>query len=256
LIQFAALKTNEMQIIPAIDLRAGRCVRLRQGNYDEETVFGDDPAAMAEHWVALGAERLHLVDLDGARDGHPSNVPSVRAILDRVRVPCQLGGGVRSTAAVAELLGLGLDRVIVGTRAVTDTAWFEKLCGDFPQKICLGLDARDGKLAMEGWTHLSTINTLDLARRFDGLPLAAIIYTDISRDGMMGGVNLRSVEELVRAVRAPVIASGGVTVLADLTSLAATGVVACIIGRALYEKSIALPDAIRAANEANADGSS
>jgi phosphoribosylformimino-5-aminoimidazole carboxamide ribotide isomerase len=238
-----------MQIIPAIDLRAGRCVRLRQGNYEEETVFSDDPAAMAEHWVSQGAERLHLVDLDGARDGTLANVPSVRAILDRVRVPCQFGGGVRSTAAVAELLGLGLDRVIVGTRAVTDSAWFEKLCGDFPKRVCLGLDARDGKLAMEGWIHTSATNTLDLARRFDGLPLAAIIYTDISRDGMMRGVNLRSVEELVQAVRTPVIASGGVTTLSDLTSLAASGVVGCIVGRALYEKSIALPDAIRAANE-------
>lgn len=239
-----------MQIIPAIDLRAGRCVRLRQGSYDQETVFSDDPAATAEHWVSQGAQRLHLVDLDGARDGHPANVPSVRAILDRVRVPCQLGGGVRSTAAVSELLGLGLDRVIVGTRAVADTAWFAKLCGDFPAKICLGLDARHGKLATEGWTQTSATNTLDLARRFDSLPLAAIIYTDISRDGMMSGVNLRAIEELVRAVRTPVIASGGVTVLTDLQSLAASGVVGCIVGRALYEKTIALPDAIRVANEA------
>jgi phosphoribosylformimino-5-aminoimidazole carboxamide ribotide isomerase len=235
-----------MQIIPAIDLRAGRCVRLRQGNYDDETVFSDDPAAVAEHWVSQGADRLHLVDLDGARDGHPANVSSVRAILDRVRVPCQLGGGVRSTAAVAELLGLGLDRVIVGTRAVADTAWFEKLCGDFPEKICLGLDARDGKLATEGWTQTSSTNTLDLARHFDRLPLAAIIYTDISRDGMMSGVNLRPIEELVRSVRTPVIASGGVTELDDLRALVPTGVVACIVGRALYEKTIMLADAISA----------
>jgi phosphoribosylformimino-5-aminoimidazole carboxamide ribotide isomerase len=241
-----------MQIIPAIDLRAGRCVRLRQGNYNDETVFGEDPAGMAEHWVSQGAERLHIVDLDGARDGHPGNVPSVRAILNRVRVPSQLGGGIRSTAAVSELLGLGLERVIVGTRAVADTTWFEKLCEDFPKKICLGLDARDGMLATECWTQLSGTNILDLARRFDGLPLAAIIYTDINRDGMLSGVNLRSVEELVKAVRTPVIASGGVTALAELRSLRATGVIACIVGRALYEKSINLPDAIRVATEVSA----
>jgi phosphoribosylformimino-5-aminoimidazole carboxamide ribotide isomerase len=239
-----------MQIIPAIDLRAGRCVRLRQGNYEDETVFGDDPAAMAQHWVSQGAERLHLVDLDGAREGHPANILSVRAILDRVAVPCQFGGGVRSAAAVNELLGLGLDRVIVGTRAVADTTWFSKLCGDFPGKVCLGLDAREGKLATEGWTHTSATQVLDLARRFDGLPLAAIIYTDISRDGMMRGVNLRAIVDLVQQVRTPVIASGGVTTLDDVRSLAASGVVGCIVGRALYEHTMALGEAIRVATEA------
>jgi phosphoribosylformimino-5-aminoimidazole carboxamide ribotide isomerase len=239
-----------MQIIPAIDLRAGRCVRLRQGNYDDETVFGDDPAAMAQHWVSEGAERLHLVDLDGARAGNPANVASVRAILDRVRVPCQFGGGVRSNAAVAELLGLGLDRVIVGTRAVADVAWFQKLCGEYPSRICLGLDARDGKVATEGWTQTSEMDAMELAHRFDELPLAAIIYTDIHRDGMMSGVNLQATEELVRSVRTPVIASGGVTALDDLRSLAACGVAGCIVGRALYEGSIALPDALRVATEA------
>jgi phosphoribosylformimino-5-aminoimidazole carboxamide ribotide isomerase len=238
-----------MQIIPAIDLRAGRCVRLRQGNYDDETVFGDDPAAMAQHWVSHGAERLHLVDLDGARDGHPANIASVRSILDKVRVPCQFGGGVRSTAAVAELLGLGLDRVIVGTRAESDTNWFSKLCGDFPGKICLGLDAREGKLATDGWTQTSTTQALELASRFDRLPLAAIIYTDISRDGMMSGVNLVAIKELVRQVSTPVIASGGVTTIGDVNALASSGVVGCIVGRALYEQTITLADAIRAAAE-------
>lgn len=234
-----------MHIIPAIDLRAGRCVRLRQGNYDDETVFGDDAAAIAEHWVTQGAGRLHLVDLDGARDGNPANIASVRAIIARARVPCQFGGGVRSRAAVAELLGLGLDRVIVGTRAVADTAWFEQLCRDYPDRVCLGLDARDGKVATEGWTQTSPMDALELARRLDALPLAAIIYTDISRDGMMSGVNLRSTEELVRTVRTPVIASGGVTTLADVEALASSGVSACIVGRALYEGTIALPEAIR-----------
>lgn len=234
-----------MQIIPAIDLRAGRCVRLRQGNYADETVFSEDPAAMAEHWVSQGAERLHLVDLDGARDGQPENLKSVRAILDRVHVPCQFGGGVRSNAAVAELLALGLDRVVVGTRAVEDPSWFETICRDFPGKICLGLDAREGQVATEGWTQTSATGAIDLAKRFDDLPLAAIIYTDISRDGMMSGVNLAAVEEMAKAVRTPVIASGGVTTLEDVRSLARIGVAGCIIGRSLYEGKISFPDAIR-----------
>ncbi len=234
-----------MQVIPAIDLRAGRCVRLRQGNYADETVFSEDPAAMAVHWVSQGAERLHLVDLDGAREGQPANLASVRAILDRVRVPCQFGGGVRSNAAVAELLSIGLDRVVVGTRAVADAKWFEDLCRQFPYKICLGLDAREGQVATDGWTQTSSTRVLDLARRFDELPLAAIIYTDIGRDGMMSGVNLSAVEEMAKAVRTPVIASGGVTTLDDVRTLSAIGVAGCIVGRALYEDTISLPEAIR-----------
>jgi phosphoribosylformimino-5-aminoimidazole carboxamide ribotide isomerase len=234
-----------MQIIPAIDLRAGRCVRLRQGNYADETVFSEDPAAMAQHWVSQGAERLHLVDLDGAREGQPANLRSVRAILDHVRVPCQFGGGVRSNVAVAELIALGLDRVVVGTRAVEDMSWFETLCREFPAKICLGLDAREGQIATEGWTQTSATRALDLAKRFDDLPLAAIIYTDISRDGMMSGVNLRAIEEIVKTVRSPVVASGGVTTIDDVRAVAKIGAAGCIVGRALYEGRISLPDAIQ-----------
>ncbi|MBI3469414.1 MAG: 1-(5-phosphoribosyl)-5-[(5-phosphoribosylamino)methylideneamino]imidazole-4-carboxamide isomerase [Planctomycetes bacterium] len=236
-----------MLIIPAIDLRGGRCVRLRQGNYDEETVFGDDPAAMAAHWVSLGAGRLHLVDLDGARAGRPGNLDSVRAILQRVQAPCQFGGGVRKSETVAELLALGVDRVVVGTRALTEPEWFRQLCQAFPQRVCLGLDARDGKVAVEGWTRTSTTAAVDLARQLAELPLAAIIYTDISRDGMMGGVNLHAIRELTQAVATPVIASGGVTTLEDVRALAALGVAGCIVGRALYEGRISLPEAIRLA---------
>ena len=236
-----------MEIIPAIDLRGGRCVRLRQGNYDDDTVFGDDPAAMAAHWVSQGAERLHLVDLDGARAGRPSNLDCVRAILRRVPVPCQFGGGVRSNETVAELLAAGLDRVIVGTRALAEPEWFATLCRAFPGQVCLGLDARDGKVATEGWTQTSTIAAVDLARQLAELPMAAIIFTDISRDGMMGGVNLAAMRELKESVSTPVIASGGVTTLDDVQALAALGVAGCIVGRALYEHRILLPAAIQSA---------
>ena len=234
-----------MQIIPAIDLRGGRCVRLRQGNYDDETVFGEDPAAMAAHWVSQGAQRLHLVDLDGARAGRLGNLDSVRAISLRVQVPCQVGGGVRTSETVAELLALGVDRVIVGTGAVTEPEWFRQLCQAFPQRVCLGLDARDGKIAIEGWTRTSRTAPVDLARHLAGLPLAAIIYTDISRDGMMGGVNLDAIRELTQAVSTPVIASGGVTTLDDVRALARLPVAGCIVGRALYEGKISLPEALR-----------
>ena len=240
-----------MQLIPAIDLRAGRCVRLRQGNYDDETVFGDDPAAMAEHWVSLGAERLHLVDLDGARDGQPANLASVRGILGRVRVPIQFGGGVRSNEIVAELIAMGIDRVVIGTRALAEPVWFASLCGEFPGRICLGLDARDGNVATDGWTKISTTPAIELARTLDDLPLAAIIYTDISRDGMMGGVNLRAIRQMIEAVRTPVIASGGVSTIDDIRALAKLPVLGCIVGRALYEGTLSLPEAITVARGAS-----
>ncbi len=236
-----------MQVIPAIDLRAGRCVRLRQGNYADETVFGDDPGAMAEHWVNQGAERLHLVDLDGARDGQPRNLQYVVGILRRIRVPCQFGGGVRSRETVAELLRLGLDRVVIGTRALADAEWFQLLCREFPGRVCLGLDARDGHVATDGWTQTSATRAVDLARQFDDLPLAGVIYTDISRDGMMSGVNLPAIKELTRAVSSPVIASGGVTTVDDVRNLARLQVAGCIVGRALYDCRLSLADAVRAA---------
>jgi phosphoribosylformimino-5-aminoimidazole carboxamide ribotide isomerase len=235
-----------MQIIPAIDLRGGRCVRLQQGDYNKETVFGDDPAAMAEHWVGQGAERLHLVDLDGARSGGPRNLNAVRAIVGRVRVPCQFGGGVRHREAVEQLLAAGLDRVVIGTRALADPDWFRGLCAGFPGRVCLGLDARDGNVATDGWTETSSTPAMDLARRFDDPALAAVIYTDISRDGMMSGVNLPAVAQMAAAITRPLIASGGVTTLDDVRGLARLRVAGCIVGRALYEGKISLPDAIRA----------
>jgi phosphoribosylformimino-5-aminoimidazole carboxamide ribotide isomerase len=232
-----------MQVIPAIDLRGGQCVRLRQGDYDRETVFGDDPAAMAARWESEGASRIHLVDLDGAREGHPVNREAVRAILGRVKVPCQLGGGVRDEATIAAWLDAGLDRVIVGTRALRDPRWFRLMAEKYPGRLTLGLDAKDGRVATGGWLDVSSVFATELALQFDDLPLAALIYTDIARDGMLEGPNLETTEALARRLRTPVTASGGVGRLEDLARLATLPVEACIVGRALYEGRFRLIEA-------------
>jgi phosphoribosylformimino-5-aminoimidazole carboxamide ribotide isomerase len=235
-------------IFPAIDLRGGQCVRLRQGDYDQETVFGSDPADMARRWVSHGAAYLHLVDLDGARQGHPVNGPSVRAIVAASGVPCQLGGGLRSEAHVEEALGWGVTRVILGTGALKDPAWLETLCRRQPGRIVLGIDARDGMVATEGWLQVSSKPALEFARQCAGWPLAALVYTDISRDGMLEGPNLAALAEMARAVPIPVIASGGVTTVDDVRRLAQVGLAGCIIGRALYEGRLDLREAIALAS--------
>jgi phosphoribosylformimino-5-aminoimidazole carboxamide ribotide isomerase len=232
-----------MEVIPAIDLRGGRCVRLRQGDYDRETVFGDDPAAMAARWESKGAGRLHLVDLDGAREGRPVNVAAVRAILDRVMIPCQLGGGVRDDATADAWLTAGVERVIVGTQALKAPDWFGALAGRHPGRVVLGLDAREGKVATDGWLEGSQAEAGDLAARFDDLPLAAVVFTDIARDGELSGPNVEATAALARRLRAPVIASGGVGTLDDLRRLAAHPIAGCIVGRALYEGRFTLRDA-------------
>ncbi|WP_169978864.1 1-(5-phosphoribosyl)-5-[(5-phosphoribosylamino)methylideneamino]imidazole-4-carboxamide isomerase [Tautonia rosea] len=232
-----------MQVIPAIDLRGGRCVRLVQGDYDRETVFGEDPAAMAEHWVAEGASRLHLVDLDGAKLGRPANVESVRAILDRVGVPCQLGGGVRDEATLKAWLDAGLERVIVGTQALKDPVWFASMAERYPDRLILGLDAKGGRVATAGWLDVSSVEATSLAEGFDALPLAAIIYTDIARDGMLEGPNLEATGALADRLKTPVIASGGVSTLEDLERLATLPVAGVIVGRALYDGRFRLAEA-------------
>jgi phosphoribosylformimino-5-aminoimidazole carboxamide ribotide isomerase len=240
----APLTTDTMQIIPAIDLRGGRCVRLRQGDFDQETVFGDDPAEMAARWEAEGAMRIHLVDLDGARTGRPVNVEAVRQIARRVGVPCQLGGGVRDQATIAAWLEAGIDRLVVGTMALRDPAWFGRMAQAYSGRLLLGLDVRDGRVAVDGWFDVSTARALDLATEFDRLPLAGIIYTDIARDGTLAGPNLESITALAQSVQTPVIASGGVGELRDLELLAALPIAGCIVGRALYEGRFTLTEAI------------
>lgn len=236
-----------MEVIPAIDLRGGRCVRLQQGDYGRETVFGEDPIAMAEHWASEGATRLHLVDLDGARDGRPAHVQVVRQIVRRLAIPCQLGGGVRDDASVEAWLDAGLDRVVVGTRALRDPDWFARAARRYPGRLALGLDARDGYVATDGWLEVSAVEAAELAVRYDQLPLAAVIYTDIARDGMLEGPNLASTEALARRLQTPVIASGGVGSLDDVARLALLPIAGCIVGRALYDGRFRLAEAVNRA---------
>lgn len=222
-------------------------MRLRQGDYAQETIFGSDPAAMARQWVDQGAPYLHLVDLDGAKQGQPVNGASIRQIVSAAGVPCQLGGGLRNEEHIRTALGWGVSRVILGTRALQDPAWLESVCRQFPERIVLGIDARQGKVATHGWLEVSERTALDLARQCAGWPLAAIVYTDISRDGMLEGANVEAMTELVAAVSVPVIASGGVTSLNDVRRLAQARLAGCIIGRALYEGRIDLTQALTVA---------
>jgi phosphoribosylformimino-5-aminoimidazole carboxamide ribotide isomerase len=238
-----------MQIWPAIDILGGRCVRLQQGDYQRETVFGEDPLAMAGHWVEQGAECLHLVDLDGARDGHIVNREVIRDIVQAVPVPCELGGGVRDEETIAAWLELGLDRLVVGTRALQDADWFRRMVRQYPRRLVLGIDARDGRVATEGWLQTSNVSAVELARSMTDEPLAAIVYTDISRDGMLAGPNFDSMAAMREAVACPLVASGGVTELEDIVRLARLGMEGCIIGRALYEGQLSLPAALAAVRD-------
>jgi phosphoribosylformimino-5-aminoimidazole carboxamide ribotide isomerase len=245
-----------MEILPAIDLRDGKCVRLRQGDYNQETVFSKDPVVVARRWVAEGATRLHLVDLDGARAGKPVNEKVVGGIVEAAGVPCQLGGGIRDEASIRLLLeSIGVDRVIVGTQALKQPKWFRAMVQQFPRQIALGIDARDSMVATEGWLDVSTTPAIDLARQYVGLEIAAVIYTNIANDGMLQGIDEATVADLVRLAELgfPVIASGGVTTAQDVRrlALAAKGqpkLVGAIIGRALYEGTITVADAVAAAH--------
>jgi len=239
------------ELIPAIDLLGGRCVRLAQGEYDAATVYGDDPAAVAARFAAAGIRRLHVVDLDGAKAGRPVNGAAVRGILAAVKpVPVQLGGGLRTLASVEECLALGLERVILGTIALRDPALVRESARRFPGRVAVGIDARDGRVAVEGWTETSELAAEDLARRFEDAGVAAIVYTDIARDGMLTGPNLEATAALAAHVRIPVIASGGVGSLDDVrraAALASRGVAGVIVGRALYTGAVDLAAALEIA---------
>jgi phosphoribosylformimino-5-aminoimidazole carboxamide ribotide isomerase len=234
-------------IYPAIDFRGGRCVRLRQGDYARETVFDDDPLEAARRWVAQGAKWLHLVDLDGAMSGRPMNDAAIRRVVRECGVPCQLGGGLRSDEDISTALGWGVQRVVIGTAALKSPEWLQAACRRWPERMVLGIDAKNGMVAAEGWLEVSEIPALELAQQWASWPLGAVVYTDISRDGMLQGVNVDAASAMAAAVTVPVIASGGVTTLDDIMALAEHGLAGCIIGRALYEGRLELKEALRVA---------
>ncbi len=231
-----------MLLIPAIDIKNGQCVRLRQGRMEDDTVFSDDPVAMAARWVEAGARRLHIVDLDGAVAGRPVNIGIVRSIATRFpELPIQVGGGIRDEETIELYLDAGVSYVIIGTTAVTEPHFVADVALAYPGHVIVGLDAKDGKVAIDGWSKLSHHDVIDLAQHFERDGVAAIVYTDISRDGMMSGVNVEATVDLARAVTIPVIASGGIASLDDLRALAACeseGVTGAILGRALYEGAL------------------
>lgn len=238
-----------MEVIPAIDLLSGRCVRLYQGDYARSQVFNDNPADVARQWVEQGASLLHIVDLDGAKTGRVVNRPAIEAIITEVPVPVQVGGGLRDRSSVAELLDLGVHRVILGTVAVEQPQLVAELCQEFPGQIVVGIDARNGRVATRGWLETSEVLATGLALQMQEVGAAAIIYTDIHRDGTLTGPNLEALRELTAAVSIPVIASGGVSSITDLLSLLALeplGVTGVIVGRALYTGDISLIDALSA----------
>jgi phosphoribosylformimino-5-aminoimidazole carboxamide ribotide isomerase len=235
------------EVIPAIDLQRGRCVRLVQGDFDRSTVFGDDPAEMARRWEAAGARRIHVVDLDGAKAGAPRQLPVVAEIVKAVGVPVQLGGGLRSLDDVAAALDLGVDRVIVGTKAIEDPAFVEAALSRYGRRVGIGIDARDGRVAVRGWVDLSDVDALELARSMQARGVATIVYTDIGRDGMLIGPNLEAMRHMAEAVPdVAVIASGGVGALRDVLALASTGTVGVVVGKAIYTGDVDLGEAIQA----------
>ena len=239
-----------MEVIPAVDIRNGKCVRLLQGDFDRETVFCDDPIEMALKWESQGAQRLHVVDLDGAKTGRPHNLEIIRRIASALSVPVQMGGGVRSILIARRVLGLGVERVVIGTSAVLDGDFARAMFQEFGERVVLGLDAHDGFVATHGWQETSKLCAVDFAQDMEKLGARRIIHTDISRDGMLEGVNLAAMEAMARAVSIPVIASGGVTGIEDirnLKKLEPLGIEGVIAGKALYTGSLDLREAIRVA---------
>jgi len=236
-----------MLIIPAIDIRGGKCVRLFQGDYGKETVYGDDPALMAKRWIQEGAEFLHLVDLDGARAGVPRNMGTIQQIATNSSVPIEVGGGIRDLSTIENYLSFGIQRVILGTAAYSDPLFLEEACHRWPGSIAVDIAAKKGKIAVSGWEKETDVPAIDFAKRCEKIGAAVIIYTDVLRDGTQKGINLQATREIAQALTIPVIASGGVSSLKDLEalcSLGKEGVIGAIVGKALYDGTLSLAEAI------------
>ena len=245
-----------MIIIPAVDIKKGKCVRLLQGRMDAETVFSEDPAAMANKWETYGVELIHVVDLDGAVKKSPQNLIAVRTILESVETPIQLGGGIRNEDTARMYLEMGVKRVVIGTEAIHNPKFVGNLCRTFPDQIVVAIDARNGRVAIEGWTQTTGVDAVDLAKQFEDVGVAAINFTDIHRDGMQTGPNIEETRRLAEAVSIPVVASGGVSTLADIRNalpLQSVGVVGIIVGKALYSGSLDLQAAIRLLKQNNGE---
>jgi len=236
-----------MIIIPAVDIKNGKCVRLLQGRMDDETIYSDDPETMALKWAQIGAQLVHVIDLDGAFEKSPQNIGVIRKILQSVNVPIQLGGGIRNLETVHMYLELGVKRVIIGTEAIKKPEFVKKICKIYPEQIVVGIDARNGRVAIDGWTHTTGIEAIELAKEFEDCGVAAINFTDIQRDGMQTGPNLDATLQLAQAVSIPVVASGGVSSIEDIKNLLPferAGVVGVIVGRALYSGQLDLKEAL------------
>jgi phosphoribosylformimino-5-aminoimidazole carboxamide ribotide isomerase len=232
------------EVVPAIDLRGGRCVRLRQGDYARETVFGDDPGEVAARWSAAGATTIHVVDLDGARVGAPANLDAVKRIRQCSAASLQVGGGLRSDSAVESVLAAGADRVVLGTALVNDPAWVERLCNRIAERLVVGIDARRGMVATQGWRETSPLTTGEVVERANAMGVQRALFTDISRDGTLEGPNLDALRDVVQTATFEVIASGGVSALNDLFAIRSTGAAAAIVGQALYTGAVSLDEAV------------
>ena len=236
-----------MLIIPAVDLKEGKCVRLEQGLMEKATIYSEDPATTAKHWEAQGAELLHVVDLDGAFAGSPRNLEAIIAIRKAIKIPIEVGGGIRDMSTVRKLVSIGIERIILGTAAIKDPSFVQAACSAFPGKIIVGIDAKDSLVAIKGWAEVTTVKAIDLARQMQDHGVIAIIYTDIKRDGMLSGPNIEATRDLAKALHIPVIASGGVHTMKDIENLLAVrhaGVTGVITGKAIYSGSLDLKDAI------------
>lgn len=237
-----------MLVIPAIDLKDGRCVRLRQGDMAAETIYSDDVTEVAHKWERSGASLIHVVDLNGAVDGEPKNLPHIQSILRSVSASIQVGGGIRSLETIRQYLNAGVSRVVLGTAALTSRTFLEDACREFPKRILLGLDARDGRVAVKGWTSVSEVKAIDLLKALSGCSIGAVIYTDIARDGMLSGPNLSALKDIVECSSFPVIASGGITSVEDLRAVRSLGpkIEGAIVGKALYDGKLDYQAAVEA----------